>query len=306
MFAITAPPTSKHPAYNDHIKACNEFAADDIIEQSEHAAVAMRRNAFLGGKQNSLTDVLSCIGNFFLYARTIVDFEMNDVDTYPLVLHRLSEIATIINNSKLRSLIDDSLASTPWIPHQIILFLQNYFESISLVATNPTSLRNVQTEEAQNKYRVKDFHDSEYCYKSFYDSLRACIVSQSLGFFHHAPKTYFEFFPNASTRNDRDSKKIKEEIIKDVSRQLQQLVVSGDVSEKPPASKLTVRPCFDYMQGKCTRSNEKCLFDHLLFPKDYSKADRIVMEKWVADTNGLSWSTTTGKALERAKASERS
>ena len=64
LFAFTAPPTSKHPAYNDHIKACNEFAADDIIEQSEHAAVAMRRNAFLGGKQNSLTDVLSCIGNF--------------------------------------------------------------------------------------------------------------------------------------------------------------------------------------------------------------------------------------------------
>ena len=29
------------------------------------------------------------------------------------------------------------------------------------------------------------------------------------------------------------------------------------------------------------------------------------MEKWVADTNGLSWSSTTGKALERAKASDR-
>lgn len=108
--------------------------ADDIIGQREKQAVSIK-NIFLGDKQESLTDVLATIENFFLYSRTLVDFKMYDLTTYPLLLHRFSKIASVINNPRFKSLVEPHLQSIPWIPHQLIFFLQNYFEFITSVTT---------------------------------------------------------------------------------------------------------------------------------------------------------------------------
>ena len=122
VFTFTPPPSTKSATYDEHKKLCMNSVADDIIGQNEKQAAPIKRNTFLGGKQESPTDVLATIGNFFLYCRTLVDFKMHDAETYSLLLHRFSEIATAINNPCFKSLVEPSLPTSPWIPHQLLFF----------------------------------------------------------------------------------------------------------------------------------------------------------------------------------------
>ena len=119
---------------------------------------------------------------------------MASEDTYPLFLHRLAEVASIITDPKFKRLVNSSIHNAPWIPHQLLFNIQNYFESLTLIATNPSALRNVATEQGSQKYNLKEYMESERQYKAFHDALRACIACSSLGVFQYAPKTYYDFF----------------------------------------------------------------------------------------------------------------
>ena len=232
---------------------------------------------------------------------------MHDPTTYPLILHRFSEIASAINNPRFKALVEPSLHSHPWIPHHLIFFLQNYFEAISLIATNPSALRKVSTDEGTNKYNVRDFLQAEYCYKTYFDHLRSCTVSNSLSQFQFPPSTYFDFFPQAkrqtsTTPSDSSTRPKPPQTSGNYStRQLQQLVVADGKQYEIPSAKLTCRPCKFFLEGKCSKTKEQCVFDHLLFPRDFNEADRIVMLTLVKDTPHLSWGQSTQQAIDRIR-----
>ena len=78
-----------------------------------------------------------------------------------------------------RSLVESSLITNTWIPHQLIFF-QNYFETITLTAKNPTALGRVSTKTGSEKFNVIDFGPAKYCLKIFFDNLCSSIVSNSL------------------------------------------------------------------------------------------------------------------------------
>ena len=80
------------------------------------------------------------------------------------MIHQLTlSFSTVIQrllpplNSRFKSIVEPLLQSHPRIPHHLIFFLQNYFESISLIATNPSALQQVSTEEGAHKYKLKFF-----------------------------------------------------------------------------------------------------------------------------------------------------
>ena len=70
---------------------------------------------------------------------------------------------------------------------------------------------------------------------------------------------------------------------------------------KFPLQKLTFKPCIHYMEGKCNK--ESCTYKHCLFPRDFDKADRLVMSQWVDSDPDVAWSNTTKKVIETMKAS---
>ena len=179
--------------------------------------------------------------------------------------------------------------------------MQNYFEAISLIATNPSALRKVSTEEGTNKYKVKDFLQAEYCFKTYFDHLRSCTVSNSLSHFQFPPSTYSDFFPQAKRQpstTPSDSNSRNNPPGNNSSRQLQQLVVSDGKHYEIPSAKLTCRLCKFFLEGKCSKTKEQCVFDHLLFPRDFNEADRIVMLTLVKDTPHLSWGQSTQAAID--------
>ena len=67
---------------------------------------------------------------------------MASEDTYPLFLHRLAEVESIITDPKFKCLVNSSIHNAPWIPHQLLFNIQNYFKSITLITTKFLALRN--------------------------------------------------------------------------------------------------------------------------------------------------------------------
>ena len=306
IFSLTPPPL-KSKAYDEHLRDCSRNHADDILEQPDHLSSAIKRHAFLGGRQETLSDVLATIGNLFMFFRCFVDFDISNENTYPLFLRRISSIAAVISDHRFRNLV--STATAPWIPHQLLQFIQTYFESLTLNATNPAIIRNLLTERGPQRLPVHHFRDSEYLFRSFNDHLRQAMVTCNIGFFHSPPQSYYSFFPNAKVtplppQQQKQEHRQEHRPRQDHSGPPPQLIVVGTGSTIPPHSKLSVRPCSDFLLGKCTKASSgigKCTFAHLLFPRDFERPDRIVMERWVEDAPHLQWASGAKSALDRLK-----
>ena len=86
---------------------------------------------------------------------------MNDVDTYPLFLHRLAQFAEMANDPDFRILIEGVLHSAPWVPHQLLSFVQQYFQTLTVVATTPANIRNLAMETKEEKFPLKNYKASE-------------------------------------------------------------------------------------------------------------------------------------------------
>ena len=307
VFCLLPPPANK--AYEDHISACNKNTADDLLGQNEKNAAPIKRTPFINGRQEKMQDVLATIGNLFIFFKSIVEFNINDEETYPLFLRRLSTLASTVTDPRFRHLVDSSLPVAPWIPHQIIFFIQSYLQTFTQNATNPSLLRNVLTEDNSNKYNTKDYRESEYMFRSFHDGLMHAMNCNNLGLLTSPPQSYYYFFPNSVVqKKPTDKNRIPQDNpdVKDLTRQFAQLIVTGRQPVIPPHSKLSIKPCSDHMQAKCSKPTSgpnKCQFAHCLFPRDYSKSDRVEMCRWVDGAAHIQWAAGPLQAMEKLKAS---
>ena len=116
----------------------------------------------------------------------------------------------------------------------------------------------------------------------------------TLGILTSPPQMYHAFYPNAIKRQQQQSvnsgvnnSNANNTTSSSSRRQLVQIKVTGRAPVVPPHSKLTCRPCAKFLQGNCMEPN--CQYNHLLFPRDFSKPNRIEMCKWVEDANHLEW-----------------
>ena len=231
---------------------------------------------------------------------------MNDVATYPLFLHRLAQFAELANDPDFRILIEGVLHSAPWVPHQLLSFVHQYFQILTVVATTPANVRNLAMETDEEKFPLKNYKASEYLFTSLIDQLRQCIACNNFGILAHPPSSCFLFNPNFKYSRPGDSNLIKQPNAKPPNARNQhcQLIYSGQGKLQVPLSKLSVNPCVHFLEGKCT--NDNCKYAHLLFPRDFTnKADRIVLDKWVEDTADVKWSNTTKTHIDTMKASSR-
>ena len=309
VFCLLPPPANK--AYEEHILACNKNTADDILGQSDKNAAPIKRTPFINGRQEKMEDVLATIGNLFIFFKCIVQFDINNEETYPFFLRRLSSLASTITDPRFRHLVDSSLPIAPWIPHQIIFFVQNYFQTFTQNAMNPTLLRNVLTKENENKYNIKDFRQSEFMFRSFHDKLLRAMNCNNLGLLTSPPQTYFYFFPDAKPTTNKnfksaDNKNYDKGDGNNQTRQLVQILVTGRQPVVPPHSKLSFKPCSDFLQGKCSKPStgpNKCQFTHCLFPRDYNKSDRVEMCRWIDGASHIEWADGPKQAMDKMKAS---
>ena len=94
-----------------------------MLEQSENKQDILQRTWFIGVQQEKLEGVLATIGNSFQFARTIVSFDMNNLDSFPLILLRMSEFVDFIYDNDFKDYHNKNLDIMPWLPHLLLTYL---------------------------------------------------------------------------------------------------------------------------------------------------------------------------------------
>lgn len=124
LFAWTHPPLIKSQDYNDHIRLTSDNMA-------EHKRSTIQRRTFIGGRHESITDVNSTIGIFLVFSQSLVKFDISDPIFYPLILTQMSAFADIYDPD-VKSLHNAQVVEYHWIPHQIICYVQQYFQAATV------------------------------------------------------------------------------------------------------------------------------------------------------------------------------
>ena len=247
IFCLTPPPLTPTSEYNEHVKSYTTHNADSLLEQPEIRQSTVERKNFISGRQKVINDFFSTIGNIFVFARCFVKFDMADESTYPLLLHRLSKLVSLIVYTQFRKLMDTHITTAPWIPHHLLHFVQSYFQSITGLATTPALLRLVLTNSGSDKYLVKDFKASENLFKLFYDNLTSAMVCNNLGVLQSPPLSYELFFPKSKTKSKQS---VENQSTTEVTKKLGSLIVSGNHDVRLPFDKLTERYCSFFSSRK--------------------------------------------------------
>ena len=200
------------------------------------------------------------------------------------------------------------LTAAPWIPHQLVCFTHQYFLSLTILATTPSNIRNLTEDANIDRFPLKIYRESEFLFQRLTDQLRSCVACYNLGPLASPPSSFFLFFPSYQYKKrdpitDTTNKSKPPPANADSAQrgQLCQLIYSGKGKMQFPLQKLTIKPCIHYMEGKCNK--EGCTYKHCLFPRDFDKADRLVLTQWVESDVDVTWSNTTSKVIETMKAS---
>ena len=138
----------------------------------------------------------------------------------------------------------------------------------------------------QDPINPRTYKEANSLLQRLMDILRYCVIGDSMGVIACPPSTYTLFFPSTTKKKSEDPPKEKAAKIPKVAqtqdatplptRSKGYLINSCADKKLPPHTKLTVNPCYQKLTtGDCTYSN--CCHFHGVLPKDYYRADRIVM-----------------------------
>ena len=114
---------------------------------------------------------------FFQFARTMVAFDMNNLDSFPLILLCVSKFAEFFYNNEFKDLHNKNLAVMPWLPHTLLTFLQKYFQTCTPAGTQPKKLRGNM---AQEPIYSRTFKEAEIILPRLMDIIRFCVVGYNM------------------------------------------------------------------------------------------------------------------------------
>ena len=135
--------------------------------------------------------MLATICNFFQFSRTMVSFDMNDLDSFPLIILLVSEVAEFIYDNYFKDLHNKNLAMIQWLPHSLLTYPQKYFQACIPTATKPNNLRDLK---AQEPIYPRTFKESEIFFSRLMDIPRSCIIGDKMGMLSCPPHQYLTSF----------------------------------------------------------------------------------------------------------------
>ena len=122
ILSLLAPPQICSDEYNSYIYLNKNVKVDRLLDQPDDKKRAMRKDVFIKGRQDSISDIISFVANIVCFAQFWVKMDQNNT---PLVEEMLVEIADFISSSEYSS-FGDMWESYPWAEgnHQKTLYHQ--------------------------------------------------------------------------------------------------------------------------------------------------------------------------------------
>ena len=290
ILALLAPPENElDEEYNGYVNSSKNVAVDRMLDQPDEKRATMRKDIFIKGRQENLSDVISFIGNVIIYTRFWVKLPNNDSTEVPLVIQMFTEIADFLSSSAYTTFNDRFKTVAPYMNHTLVCYIFNIFATFVKMAKNPHTVRKLKIDNAVDPKGVRI---GQMMFRTLLDQLQLCTATSSLqNLFAHPSFSYKIFFPQAMTNTKK-----RQLTNKDDENNNNKQVKSYGTIRNNTGKKITFpagmekKYCADFLDvnANCVHG-KNCKFTHAQYPRDFTENDKALMAKHVQETAGLSF-----------------
>ena len=97
---------------------------EQVLDHPSDKRSTLKKGVFMKGRQNSLEDVTSFLGNIIAFSRFWVNMSEESF-TQPIIINILVEIADCISATDFRNFVDRNTLTRPYISDTIITYIFN-------------------------------------------------------------------------------------------------------------------------------------------------------------------------------------
>ena len=286
ILSLLAPPSNQSDEYKGYVAASKNNDVDRMLDQPDDKRAAVRKEVFIKGRQHSISDVVSFIANIVVFARFFVKLPHDLCSNVPLVIDMLLEIADILSSSAYQEFDERFRKVAPYMYHTLVVYVFNIFSKIIKAAKNPHIVRKLKIE---NIIDPKEIKLARTIFDSFIDQLNLCSATSSLQLLFAQPaSSYNFFFPQMNDKKRANLDKDKSQEPQPKKSKFGSIINTTGKRIFFPKG-LEKKYCAEYLDvNKVCKHGDKCTFTHAVFPSGFTANDRLLMEKHIEETEGLS------------------
>ena len=171
--------------------------------------------------------------------------------------------------------------------HTLVCYIFNIFSSFVKLAKNPNIVRKLKI---KNKISVKEIQTPRIMIKTLMEQLHLCMASSSLQMIFSSPPVSYKFFFPVMKEKKRT---LTDKYVVD-KEPFKRMKTSGFI-QNVTGKRLTLprnldnKYCTNYLDSsRYCKYGKECLFMHAPYPTGFTPHDKIIMEKYIRETDGLS------------------
>ena len=291
ILALLAPPQDElDNEYIGYVNSSKNVAVDRMLDQPDEKRAMMRKDIFIKGRQQNLSDIISFIANVIVYARFWVKLPNNESSDIPLVIQMLLEIADFLSSSAYTTFDNWFKQVAPHMYHTLVCYIFNIFSTFVKMAKNPHIVCKLKVE---NLVDPKEIRIGQMMFRTLLDQLQLCSATFSLqNLFAQPSFSYKIFCPQMKTNDKKRQLTDKDNDNSHDNKKLQSFGSICNTTGKKisfPAG-MEKKYCADYLDVDAICAHGKnCKFTHALYLRGFTKKDKALMAKHVQETTGLSF-----------------
>ena len=313
FLTFLSPPSTSTDDYQKYVNASRNTEVELLLDQPAEKRSALKKDIFTKGKQESIDDVVSFIGNIVIFARFWIKMTEN-TPSQPTIIQMMTEIADQISTGEYRAFNDKYIVSNNYMPHTIVTYIFNISSIFVRMAKNPSVVR---------RFKIENFIDSHeirlatIMTSTLINNLEVCSATSSLQvLFANPPSSFKTFCPhltaakttnnggpnnNNNGRNNDGYNGGKRQGQHEDTKNKQQKTSYGSIINTTGKrlyfpKGLSQKYCSDFLDVNANcRHGDNCNFIHAVYPSGFSSEDVKLMEEHIKNNDGYSVKQPTKK-----------
>jgi len=294
---LPTPHETSNPALLEFMELSNLEQLESIVGESNEKKRKINLDTFQGGLQSTPTHVLTGIANVESCFSFMINYKNLPLSRHPIVVQWLLNIADLYSSPDFVKFFEKNKATSPWIPHCMVLQIQLLLSSMAKVAKSFSNLNLVKKNEdispAAYKAPIKAYRDI------IDDIHKVCHGSPTGTIFASAPPSFPKFvkrqkqeqtqssshFNDSSSSNNNN---IERANLRNKLKKKGWVISTGRYQWPSSLQCKTICNKFAQLHSACM-DGTSCAYEHRSFPQDFSDSDRKSIFKFVQDHPALTF-----------------
>ena len=197
ILTLLAPPNDPTDEYNSFMASSKNLDTKRMLDQPSEKRSSVRKDVFIKGRQDTIQDVITFIANIVTFSKFWIKLNKTDSDDQPLVIQQIVEIADYLSSADYMCFNDRYKRSTPYMAHNLVVYIFNIFSVYIKMAKNPNVARRFKITNNVDIVKVKV---ARIIHHQLMEQLQLCTATSSL-----PSSSYKIFFPSAANKIDNPS-----------------------------------------------------------------------------------------------------